>query len=385
MEVDDLNIQDVVGSATALSAESVAGGDAARTLMTGDEVKNGLMKMSRLCGRPEATGNMMTMDVGVSSGLLPDDLWLNNVPNTVTTREHFYDRAVEAVESVLRDKDKAEIASRMSMTILTPELNPMMDSYRIGTLLEMVREIATKLACSGLRVRVCVQGPMGRGVFVGLPLSLNGVRKLLELMDWQSGPGENLEGMVAEPGEPEAYVRFGAVGADEVDKDKYAAPDDVFIVIAPQNIIGFSILDDLREMIEAADGRPLLIINPKLDDIQSSEDTMSVRGRSERLAFVAKFHEIFFYDTLYPSPSVYFPIVGGVCKNGPREPYVVFRREECGVDECTTSDVTKRSVAALSRARSEGLLTEVYRPMGSFDERPTDKEVTTIIGRSAVA
>jgi len=53
-----------------------------------------------------------------------------------------------------------------------------------------VRELATRLACSGLRVRVCVQGPMGRGIFVGMPLSLNGVRALLERMDWQQGPGE---------------------------------------------------------------------------------------------------------------------------------------------------------------------------------------------------
>ena len=39
----------------------------------------------------------------------------------------------------------------MSMTVLTPELNPSMDSYRVGTLLEMVREIATRdVSCSTL-------------------------------------------------------------------------------------------------------------------------------------------------------------------------------------------------------------------------------------------
>ena len=53
---------------------------------------------------------------------------------------------------------------------------------------------------------------MGRGVFVGLPLSLNGVRQILEMMDWQSGPGEAYEGLVPN------YVRFGEVGASEVDK-----------------------------------------------------------------------------------------------------------------------------------------------------------------------
>ena len=176
------------------------------------------------------------------------------MPNQLGTRQFFYDSAVSAVESALTDPDRKSLVPRMSMTVLTPELNPSMDSYRIGTLLEMVREIATRLACSGLRVRVCVQGPMGRGIFVGLPLSLNGVRKILEMMDWQAEKGQPLEGMIGYDGKPEAFVRFGAVGAEEVDKDPRAPPDDVLICICPQNIIGFSILEDLRDMIAAADG-----------------------------------------------------------------------------------------------------------------------------------
>jgi adenylate kinase len=40
-----------------------------------------------------------------------------------------------------------------------------MDVYRIGTLLEMVREIAAVLAQDGLRVKVCVQQALGQGFF----------------------------------------------------------------------------------------------------------------------------------------------------------------------------------------------------------------------------
>ena len=40
-----------------------------------------------------------------------------------------------------------------------------MDVYRIGTLLEMVREIAYVLAQDGKNVKVCVQQSMGQGVF----------------------------------------------------------------------------------------------------------------------------------------------------------------------------------------------------------------------------
>ena len=40
-----------------------------------------------------------------------------------------------------------------------------MDVYRIGTLLEMVREMAYQLAEDGKLVKVCVQQSMGQGVF----------------------------------------------------------------------------------------------------------------------------------------------------------------------------------------------------------------------------
>ena len=40
-----------------------------------------------------------------------------------------------------------------------------MDVYRIGTLLEMVREMAYALAEDGKKVKVCVQQSMGQGVF----------------------------------------------------------------------------------------------------------------------------------------------------------------------------------------------------------------------------
>ena len=46
-----------------------------------------------------------------------------------------------------------------------PELNPEMDVFRIGTLLELCRDIATALALDGRRVKVCVQKSMGQGVF----------------------------------------------------------------------------------------------------------------------------------------------------------------------------------------------------------------------------
>ena len=46
-----------------------------------------------------------------------------------------------------------------------PELNPEMDVFRVGTLLELCRDIAESLALDGKGVKVCVQQAMGQGVF----------------------------------------------------------------------------------------------------------------------------------------------------------------------------------------------------------------------------
>jgi adenylate kinase len=129
-----------------------------------------------------------------------------------------------------------------------------MDVYRIGTLLEGVRDLATALAAQGKRVRVCVQGSMGTGVFTAMPLQLAGVRRVLDSMEWLDGDaGGN--------------VRIGGVSAEDV-----AADDDIFIVIAPQNITGYSVLPYLGALCDAAGARPVLLINPRLLDIPSSNN-----------------------------------------------------------------------------------------------------------------
>ena len=51
---------------------------------------------------------------------------------------------------------------------------------------------------------------MGVGIFTGVPKQLNGVNKLLQMMDWQAKEGEVNEGMLGE------YIRFGAIGPEHV-------------------------------------------------------------------------------------------------------------------------------------------------------------------------
>jgi adenylate kinase len=151
--------------------------------------------------------------------------------------------------------------------------------------LEMTRAIVIKLAEQNLRVRLCVQGSMGVGIFTGLPKQLMGVAKLFELMDWQSEEGEENEGMVG------SFLNFGAIGKEHVvnahtaEDGTKVEQDDVFIIIAPQSMLGVdcSIIPALTEMVDAAGDRPVIIINPDLTDKVSSQGQQSVRGRQQRI------------------------------------------------------------------------------------------------------
>ena len=112
-------------------------------------------------------------------------------------------------------------------------------------------------------------------------------------LDWQAGAGEMYEGIivndirdrrtgkVARAGNPDGRIAFGAVGAADV-----ADTDEVFIVIAPQSMVGASVYEPLSEMVTAANGRPVILINPRLQDRKSAGGVMGVGGRSQRLAFV---------------------------------------------------------------------------------------------------
>jgi adenylate kinase len=243
------------------------------------------------------------------------------------------DAALEAVTLC----SKKQFTNRMKMTVMFPEMNPSMDSYRIGTLLELVRSIAIKLAEQNLRVRVCVQGSMGVGIFTGIPKQLTGVHTLMQRMDWQSGPGEENEGMVGD------YINFGYIGKEHVVNYKSDSgdntaeiqqQDDVFLLICPQNMIGLesSIMQSLAEMVDAAGDRPVIILNPDLTDKFSSQGQQSVRGRQQRLDFINSFETIFQFQNMYRSGTSYFPILGSVVKLGPVEPWVAHQRMDLAGD-----------------------------------------------------
>ncbi|KAJ4709660.1 Adenylate kinase, chloroplastic [Melia azedarach] len=214
---------------------------------------------------------------------------LNNIPHSREIRNYFYDDVLQATQRAVNDG-----RTRLKVEINIPELNPEMDVYRIGTLMELVRVIALTFADDGKRVKVCVQGSMGEGALAGMPLQLAGTRKILEFMDW------------GDYGAKDTFIKIGSIGAKEVDEQ-----DDIFILVAPQNAVGNCIIDDLKAMTDAAGNRPVILINPRLKDLPGSSGIMQTMGRDKRLEYAASFESCYFFRLLYYAGTQY-PIMGAL-------------------------------------------------------------------------
>eukprot|EP00249_Psilotum_nudum_P019732 c27393_g1_i1 orf=619-1320(-) len=182
-----------------------------------------------------------------------------------------------------------------------------MDVYRIGTLLELIRELALSFANDGKVVKVCVQGSMGEGIFSGMPLQLAGTRRMLEAMDW---------------GEYEAkgnFIKLGSVGANDVHE-----ADEMFILMAPQNAVGNCIIEDLQAMVDAAGKRPVILVNPRLKDLPSAGGVMQVSGREKRMEFTESFLTCYYFRLLYTAGTQY-PILGSLRRAYPLQ-YELYKR-----------------------------------------------------------
>jgi len=323
-------------------------------------------ELLRLSAEPADKGSEPALAPGSSAALLrlpgatddwslPRDLWLNTTPYPREVREMVYSDVAAAVQAAVADP---ACPRRMRLLVAPPELNMEMDSYRVGSMLELVRKVSASpprrlvasadrsqvhaccvssavsqvsldLAACGLRTRVCVQGSMGEGVLAGVPRVLAGVSKLLGMMDWQAGEGEPNEGLLG-AGAADGLVRFGAIGGEEVAPD-----DDVLLVLAPQSMVGAPIVPPLEALSEAAvsQGSAVVLINPLLQDRQSSSGVMGVRGRAERLAFAESFAEIYHFRLLYSGTTFMYPILGALRMARQDGRRVLYRRLEGGGGE----------------------------------------------------
>lgn len=277
-------------------------------------LKNALISMAFDTGKMSATGLVVGLPFGTDH-TLPLDFRFNDVPHAAWVRAYIYDTAARALSHALSsDHTVIPDKARMQMKINIPELNPAFDTYRIGTMLEMIRAMVLPLVYDGKRVRVCVQQSLGEGVLAGMPLALSSMRPVMEKMDWCG----KQKGSVGEEGE----VRFGKIGADQIRDD-----DDLLVLIAPQNVVGGSLMPSLEAMAKEAARRsvPMVLLNPLLEDRPSANNVMQIRGRAERRAFADSFQEILCVRLLYPSTGGYmYPIRGLLCRKDAASPYVAY-------------------------------------------------------------
>ncbi|KAF2310497.1 hypothetical protein GH714_013003 [Hevea brasiliensis] len=227
---------------------------------------------------------------------------LNNIPHSREIRNYFYDDVLQGTQRAVNDG-----RIRLKVEIAIPELNPEMDVYRIGTLMELVRVLALSFADDGKRVKVCVQGSMGQGALAGMPLQLSGTRKILEFMDW------------GDYGALGTFIKIGSIGAREVEEQ-----DDIFILVAPQNAVGNCIIDDLKAMTDSAGNRPVILVNPRLKDLPGSSGIMQTMGREKRLEYAASFENCYSFRLLYYAGTQY-PIMGALRMSYPYR-YEIYKR-----------------------------------------------------------
>ena len=143
------------------------------------------------------------------------------------------------------------------------------------------------------------------------------LRRLLDMMDWvDAAGGENLLG---------EWVKTGALDVDELAEGDDA---DVVIIIAPQNIVGHSIMPKLEAFVERceAGNKQVVLLNDKLDDIPSSDGVMGVRGRQERRDYAATFKYLYHFRLVFKKPYFY-PIYGAVRKAF-GHPWQIYKRRK---------------------------------------------------------
>jgi len=81
-----------------------------------------------------ASGTLLSLPGASDRYTLPRDLWLNTTPFPRGVRRMFYEDVTAAVLAAVADRS---VPRRMKVVCTPPELNTEMDTYRVGTLLEV--------------------------------------------------------------------------------------------------------------------------------------------------------------------------------------------------------------------------------------------------------
>lgn len=185
----------------------------------------------------------------------------------------------------------SERSTVAQVTLQIPQLDPALDIYDRRFLLQAAwAVISATVAEHSLRTRVLVQG---RRAFGAIPLSVAGLRRTfdgdlaLSASDW-----------------PTDSIRSG----DLEDPDDIADDDDLVLVLSPTNAVSVPVIDEVISLVKRAGSRPVILLNPSLNDVPSHSGVMQVSGRAARIAFLDSITNLFYFRVLYDPGSVSFMI-----------------------------------------------------------------------------
>ena len=88
-----------------------------------------LINMSASVGDEVSTASIYSIPVDDNKWVIPNTMFLNNVPHSKFARQFFYNKIVRAVDAAIVD---GAFTNRMTLNFRIPESNPNFDSYRIG-------------------------------------------------------------------------------------------------------------------------------------------------------------------------------------------------------------------------------------------------------------
>lgn len=248
-------------------------------------------------------------------------------PMPRSDRQVYLDNVTASVDAFLTSFKEGNPSVTMppvaQATLLAPQLNPSLDIYDRRFLLQLTwAAIASTARTHSLRTRVLIQG---RRAFGAIPLSVAGLRRHFD---------GDLEASITEW--PDTVVRSG----DLEDVNDLDDSDEAIIVVSPTNAVSIPIISSVMDVVERAKGRPVLLLNPRLDDVPSHSGVMQVSGRAGRIAFLKTIQDVFYLRLLY-DPGSSYPPRGILYQSWPQK-WQVWRSEDIDVSYSLISETDEQ-------------------------------------------
>ncbi|KAI0563712.1 Adenylate kinase/UMP-CMP kinase [Gracilaria domingensis] len=256
--------------------------------------------------RPSPSSESGQDDVQSAAAIIPTTPCFTKrimaTPMDRATRLQYLDFVAAAFKSYLQSylNNPSDVSRLSQLTLLLPELNPTLDVYDRRFLLQLTWALLRVTSSLELRACVLVQGARRFGA---MPLSVAGLRRNFDA-DLELSRSEWPE---------------KAVSSGELEDLKAIEEDvDIVLVLSPTNAVSIPTVDSVTNLVEHFKGKPIALINPRLEEIPSHSGVMQVQGRADRLRLLHSFEDIFYMRMLFDAGKN-FPLRGILYKAHPNQ------------------------------------------------------------------